>query len=224
MIKVFPNLKIEGIYTHFSSADIDKEYTEKQIETFDKAVEKVKNIIGDVKYIHAAASNGILNFENSHYNMIRPGMILYGYEPFDGAKKIIDLKPVCKLKSKITYIKEVEENVSISYGRTYITNRKTKIATIPIGYADGIKRMLSNLGEVIIKGKRAPIVGRICMDSFMIDVTEFENINIGDEVYIWDNEAITVKEIAEKCNTTSYEILSTISYRVPRKFKMKGNL
>ena len=142
--------------------------------------------------------------------------MLYGYYPDEKLKEKIDLKPCMILKSKISFIKEVEEGTSISYGRTYITKQKTIIANVPIGYADGIKRKLSNNGNVIVNGKKVPIVGTVCMDSFMIDVTGLD-VKIGDDVYIWDNKNITVEEIAKQCGTINYEILSTISNRVIRK-------
>ena len=142
--------------------------------------------------------------------------MLYGYMPDEGLKNKIDLNPSCVLKSKISFIKEVDENTSISYGRTYITKRKSKIANVPIGYADGIRRQLSNRGHVIIHDKKVPIVGRICMDSFMVDVTDVPDVKIGDEVYIWDNKQITLEDIAKECDTINYEILSTISNRVVR--------
>jgi len=142
--------------------------------------------------------------------------MLYGYYPSEYLKDKINLKPCMKLKSKISFIKEVEEGTSISYGRTYITSKKSKIANVPIGYADGIKRKLSNRGNVVIKGKKVPIIGTVCMDSFMVDVTGLD-VKIGDEVYIWDNEIITVDEIANQCDTINYEIISTISNRVIRK-------
>ena len=143
---------------------------------------------------------------------------MYGYESGNGIKEKIDLKPVVTLKSKITFIKEVEKGTSISYGRRFITKRKSKIATVPIGYADGVKRILSNVGEVVINDKKVPIIGSICMDSFMVDVTEIKDIKYGDDVYIWDNKKITLEDIAKKCDTINYEILSTIGKRVPRKF------
>lgn len=217
-IKKYPNIKIEGMYTHLSSADYDDEYTTKQLESFEYAINAEKGVFQDLKYIHSSASNGILNYSNSYYNLVRPGMILYGYKSFDKTMEKIDLKPVCKLKSKITFLKEVEEGTSIGYSRSYITNRKTKVATIPIGYADGLRRALSNKGEVVINKKRVPIIGNICMDGFMADVTELDNVSIGDDVYIWDNEIITLDEIADLCNTINYEIISTISNRVPRVF------
>ena len=216
-LKEIQNIKVEGVYTHLSSADEDFEYTKQQLEKFYKAVEKVKDNF-DIKYVHSLASNGIINFKEYQHNLVRPGIIMYGYESGNGIKEKIDLKPVATLKSKITFIKEVEENTSISYGRRYITKRNSRIATVPIGYADGIRRVLSNVGEVVINNKKAPIVGSVCMDSFMVDVTDLENVNIGDDVYIWDNKNITLEDIAKKCDTINYEILSTISKRVPRKF------
>lgn len=217
-VKKYPNIEIEGMYTHLSSADIDFEYTEKQLNSFKRAVDTAKNILGELRYVHCSASNGILNFPDSYYNLVRPGIILYGYDSCEGAVKKLNLKPVCKFKSKITFLKEVEENTSIGYSRSYVTTRKTKVATIPVGYADGLKRALSNKGEVVINGKKVPIIGSVCMDSFMADVTDIEDVSAGEDVYIWDNENITVEEIAKTCGTINYEIICTVSYRVPRVF------
>lgn len=221
-VKSYKNIEIEGIYTHLSSADFDKQYTEKQLQYFNNSVEKAKEILGEIKYIHCNASNGILNFPENSYNLVRPGMIMYGYESFEGANKKIDLKPICKLKSKITFLKEVGEGVSIGYSRSYITTRKTKVATIPMGYADGLRRALSNKGYVLIKGKKVPIIGSICMDGFMADVTELEDVSVGEDVYIWDNSNITLEEVAEMADSMNYEMMTTISYRVPRVFVRNG--
>ena len=212
------NIHVEGIYTHFSSADIDDEYTKKQLESFKHAVEKAKEILGDIKYIHSAASNAILNYPESHFNLVRPGIIIYGYPAADDTLEKINLKPIAKLKAKITFLKTVEAGTSIGYSRSYITTKQTKVATIPIGYADGFRRDFSNGWEVLIKGKKVPIIGKVCMDSFMADVTEIDDVQVGDEVIIWDNENITLEQLAEKCGTINYEILSTIGSRVPRKF------
>lgn len=217
-IKQYSNIKVEGVYTHLSSADYDDEYTKKQIQIFDNAVNKVKNDFGDLKYIHCSASNGILNYPKSSHNLVRAGIILYGYESFDKTMEKISLKPVCKLKSKITFLKEVEEGTSIGYSRKFITQKKTKVATIPIGYADGFRRSLSNKGEVVINGEKVPIVGNVCMDSFMADVTQLKDVSVGDDVYIWDNEIVTLEDISNKCDTINYEIMSTIASRVPRIF------
>ncbi len=143
---------------------------------------------------------------------------MYGYPSDIETCKKIKLEPIAKLKSKITFLKTVKEGTSIGYNRSYITTRETKVATIPIGYADGLRRALSNKGEVVLKGKRAKIIGKVCMDSFMIDVTDFDDVEVGDEIYIWDNEVITLEEVADLCDTINYEILSTISSRVPRVF------
>ena len=212
------NIEVEGIYTHFSVADTDEDYSRKQLNSFNIAVDKVKEILGNIKYIHAAASNALLNFPEAHFNLVRPGIILYGYPGAEDTFEKIDLKPVAKLKSKITFLKTVEEGTSIGYGRSYITDKETKVATIPIGYADGFRRDFSNGWKVLINGKKVPIIGKVCMDSFMADVTALDNVKLGDEVIIWDNENITLEELAEKCNTINYEILCTISERVPRDF------
>lgn len=213
-----PNIKVEGIYTHFSSADIDDEYTKKQLESFNIAVSKAKEILENIKYIHAAASNALLNYPEARFNLVRPGIILYGYAGADDTFEKIDLKPIAKLKAKVVFLKNVPEGTSIGYSRSYITTRETKVANVPIGYADGFRRNFSNGWEVLIKGKKVPIIGKVCMDSFMVDVTDIDDIQVGDEVIIWDNKNITLEQLAEKCDTINYEILCTIGERVPRKF------
>lgn len=215
-IKRNHNIEVEGIYTHFSSADIDEDYTNKQISLFKQAINQVKDIF-HLKYIHCSASNGLINYKENISNTVRPGIIMYGYESFKGANKAIDIEPIAKLKTKITYIKKVEENESISYNRKFISQHPMTVATIPIGYADGIRRELTNKGEVVVNGEKRKILGSICMDSCMIDVTGL-NVKVGDTVYIWDNENITLEDIADKCNTINYEIISTISDRVERRF------
>lgn len=218
LIKNNKNIEIEGVYTHFSVADVDLEFTKEQIRKFEIGVNLVKKEFPNLKYIHSSASNGILNFKEDICNLVRPGIILYGYEPFENAYNKIKLNPVATLKSKISFLKEIEPETSISYGRKFISKKRMKIATIGIGYADGIRRILSNKGEVIIRGKREKIVGIICMDSFMVDVTDIDEVKEGDEVFIWDNKIITLEEISKKCDTINYEIISTIQDRVPRKF------
>ena len=218
-VKSCNKIEVQGIYSHMSSADFDEEYTNKQIEIFENGAKIIKKNFDNIKYVHISASNGILNYKNAYYNATRPGIILYGYEPFEGAGQKMPLKPVCKLKSRITFLKEVPEGTSIGYSRRFIAPKTCKIATIPIGYADGLRRVYAKEGYVSINGQRAKIVGSICMDSFMADVTDIKNVKIGDEVYIWDNKIVTLDEIAEKCDTINYEIMSTVSDRVPRIFK-----
>lgn len=217
-IKTNKNIIVEGVYTHLSSADYDTEYTNRQISLFEEAVKIVKSNFDTVKYIHTSASNGLLNYNLSFTNLVRPGIIMYGYESFKGASDIIDIKPISKLKSKIIFIKDIDAFEYISYSKKYMTTRKSKIATIPIGYADGLSRLLSNRGFVIINGSKAPIVGNVCMDSIMVDVTEIEETKIGTDVYIWDNDKIKVDDVAEKCETINYEVICQVSDRVPRIF------
>lgn len=208
---------VEGIYTHFSSADNDIKYTNKQYNIFQKAVEIVKKTY-DLKYIHCSASNGLLNVKESISNTVRPGIILYGYESFEGSNKKCQVKPIATLKTELTFIKEVKKGEAISYNQTFIAPYDMVVGTISIGYADGLKRCLSNQGEVVINNQKHRIIGNICMDSCMIDLTNTD-CNIGDSVYIWDNNIISIEEIAKKCNTIHYEILSTISERVERVFQ-----
>lgn len=216
--KLSSNIKVEGLYTHFSSADIDPEYTKKQLASFKYAVNIVEAKLGKIKYLHTAASNALLNYPETYFNLVRPGIILYGYPSEEDTYKEINIKPIAKLKSKITFLKVVEAGTSIGYGRSYITDKVTKVATVPIGYADGFRRTFSNGWCVLINNEKLPIIGKVCMDSFMVDVTNLKNVNVGDEVIIWDNKNITLEDLANKCDTINYEILSTISARIPRKF------
>jgi len=205
---------VEGIYSHLSSADCDLIYTENQYNLFKSAVNILNNRIKTIKYVHISASNGIINFSDDISNLVRPGIMIYGY--LNNNK--VDVEPICKLKTKITFIKECNRGESIGYSRGFIATKKIKVATIPIGYADGLNRILSNKGSVIINNKLCKIIGNICMDSCMIDVSNVINVKIGDDVYIWDNDLITVDSIAEISNTINYEILSTVSNRVCREF------
>ncbi len=220
-LQQYETIKVEGIYTHMSCADTDSEYSMQQLCLFEKAVQIAKNRIVDLKYIHSAASNGFLNFPEAYYNLVRPGMILYGYSSGEKMIEKMELKPVCELKSKITFLKTVKAGTSIGYGRSFVTEKETKVATIPIGYADGLRRDLSSGGQIVIHGQKAPIIGKICMDSLMVDVTKVEDVKVGDEIWIWDNKQITLEEIATKCDTINYEIISSISSRVPRIFNEK---
>ena len=210
------SIEIEGVYTHLSSADDDINYTNKQIEVFKKAL----NIINKpLKYIHVSASNGILNLKLDFTNLVRPGIIIYGYAPFKDALINTNIKPITKLVTRITFIEERNENDAISYNKTYKCDSKKIVATIPIGYGDGLRRSLSNKGFVYINNKKANIIGNICMDSCMIDITNID-AKIEDEVIIWDDNT-KLDEIANICNTINYEILCNISERVPRIFNEK---
>lgn len=216
-VKKSSNITITGIYTHFSCSDSDKNYTEKQINSFNQALEIAKNKLTTLKYIHTCNSAGIINFPEAQFNLVRPGILLYGHYPAEELKNKIQLKPATKLKAKISFMKKIPAGSCISYGKTFITTRDSKIATITIGYADGVRRTLSNKGNVIINGKIAPIIGTICMDCFMVDITDID-AKVNDDVFIWDNKNITVEDIAGICDTINYEILTGISQNVYREF------
>lgn len=215
-VKKNENIMVDGIYTHFSSADTDIEYTKRQVQIFQEAITFGKKYFS-FRYIHCSASNGILNFSENFSNLVRPGILMYGYESYSGVKEKISLKPVARLKTRITYLKELDKDEAISYNQKFISKEPMKVATIPIGYADGLRRNLLHKAKVVVKGEKRNILGTICMDSCMIDVTGLE-VEVGDWVYIWDNDLISLEEIAATAGTIPYEIISTISDRVKREF------
>jgi len=215
------NIEIEGIFSHFSCADEnDKSYTLKQIDKFNKFIEQLEkeNIHIPVKHISNTA--GIIEFKEANYNMVRCGIATYGIYPSDEvSKEKVKLIPAMELKTHVIYVKDVEAGVGISYGATYITDKKRRIATIPVGYADGYSRNLSNTGKVIIHGQYAPIVGRICMDQFMVDVTDIADVKQGDLVTLLgkDEDAyISAEELAAWSHSFPYELVCTIGKRIPR--------
>lgn len=218
------NLECEGIYTHFADADnSDNTYTVRQLELFFDLLNELLKRGVDFKFKHAANSAAVINYPQSHLNMIRPGIMIYGIYPSEEMSKCyVNLKPAMTLKAVVSNVKTVNAGTCIGYGCTYCANKKTLIATIPIGYGDGYTRRLTQsakAAEVLIHGVRAPVVGSICMDQCMIDVTHIDNVSIGDEVVIFgkqEREEITVDEIARNAGTISYEVVSTLAARVPR--------
>ncbi len=220
------NIRPEGLMSHFSDADLtDKDFTVFQIKTFKKLIGSLRKKKINFKYRHIANSAAVLQFPSAHLNMVRPGIMLYGYGP--GKRNNLKpgtgrLRPVLSLKSKPIFIKTVPAGTPISYGRTFITKRKSIIATIPVGYADGYSRKLSNCGEVLINGQRAPVVGRVCMDTVMVDTTHIPDLNVNTEVTLIGSqgkEKITAQDIADRIESIPYEILTAIGPRVKRIFK-----
>ena len=214
LLQTSKNISVEGIYTHLSSSDTDYYYSLNQLKTFDECISIIKNYFPNIIYIHTLASNGILKYPKYQYNLVRPGLILYGYSDMNNIN--LNLKPVSILKSKIIFIKQVPKNTSIGYNRDYITTKKSIIATIPIGYADGFHKNLL-YSNILIKNKLAKVIS-ICMDSIMVDVTNIKDVKVNDDIYIWDNKKITIEKIAKYSNTINYEILCNISNRIPRIF------
>jgi alanine racemase len=226
-ISNLPNIKIEGIYSHFATSDEkDKKYANTQLAIFKKLIAQLNELLSYKPLYHMANSGAIIDIPESHLDMVRPGISIYGIYPSqDVCKDKIDLHPVMSIKSKIVHLKKVKPNFKISYGCTFTTKRDSIIATVPVGYADGFPRSLSSKGEMIVRGQRAPVIGRVCMDLTMIDVTDIEGVSLYDEVVVMgrqDSEEITADEIASKCNTISYEILTSISPRVTRIFLKKS--
>ena len=225
-----PNIVIEGIFTHFACADVlDRSITDKQFEKYINFVNKLESKGLKIPIKHVANSATIMRFPEYHLDMVRSGIISYGYSPLEeGIPCDIDLIPAMTVKSKITRINNVPKEISISYGHTYTTEKdETKIATVPIGYADGYLRSLSGKVHMSLGGKPVPVVGRICMDQCMIDVTSVNNSNVGDEVIIFGdgrNSVITADTIAELSGTISYEIVCMLSNRVPFIFIKDGEI
>ena len=221
-MKSMKNLSVEGAFTHFASADEeDPAFTREQIKKFRLMIQFLQKSGFPPRTVHASNSAGIFRFPDANYNLVRGGISMYGYSPFpaDGRKEKFRLLPVLQWETRIVHMKTVEAGCSISYGRTYVAQDTRTIATLPVGYADGYNRLLSNRGSVLIHGKRAPVVGRICMDQTMVDITDIPGLVTGDPVILigeQDGEAITADDLADLCGTISYEILTSISERVPR--------
>ena len=177
----------------------------------------------DIPIKHICNSAGIMMYPEMHLDMVRPGVILYGMYPSDEVDKTrLDLIPAMSLKSKITYVKEVESGRGVSYGKEYITDKTTKIATVPIGYADGYLRKAAKHGKMIVNGVKVPIIGRICMDQCMIDVSDVHNIERGDEAIIFGREGITIDDLASWLETINYEVSCVIGKRIPRIYTKDG--
>lgn len=215
-------IDLEGIYTHFSSAGRDKMVTRMQISSFENILNDIKKEGIDLKYKHAANSIAVVDWKKSHMNLVRPGILFYGVYPKKDFSREFELKPVMNLKTRIVHLKDAPAGRSISYGRTYITQSPTKIATIPIGYADGYGRILSNKAEALVKGKFVRVVGMVTMDQTLLDVGDIEDVKVGDEVVLIGRQGmseIKIERIAKLAGTIPYEILSAITDRVPRIYK-----
>ena len=221
-IAKLPNINVAGVFTHFSSADEDDlSYTQMQCDRYSAFIEKLKSrgITGFIR--HCSNSAGIFSYPKGIFDMVRVGIVSYGISP--NIALPVTLKPVLSLKARVVHIKTLPKGSAVSYGRTFITNAPTRIATVCVGYADGYSRLLSNKAEVLIRGKRAKVVGNVCMDQLCVDISATKCVAIGDEVVLfgvdeWGNE-ISPDELAQKIGTISYEILCAVSNRVPRIYK-----
>lgn len=225
-IEKFPNVCLEGMFTHFAKADeLDKTFSEEQYRKFLWMRDAVEKRGVSISRYHCDNSAGIIDFPEWKQDLVRAGIALYGMYPSEEVKKeAVDLKPALRLVSHVSFVKDVEPGVSISYGGTFTADKKMRVATIPVGYGDGYARGLSNRGEVLIHGKRARILGRVCMDQFMVDVTDIPKTTFMDEVVLIGKDGedeITVGELSEICGRFNYEFVCCLGKRIPRVYKSK---
>ncbi len=216
------SITLEGIYTHFSSAGRDEFFTAYQMESFERLLVAIEKSWIKIPLRHAANSIATVDYKRAHLNLARPGLIIYGMYPKHTFPKLIKLKPVLSLKTRVVFLKDIAPGRSISYGRTFISQRPTRIATLPIGYADGYHRGLSNKAEVLVRGQFAPIVGKVTMDQTMIDVGHIRGVKIGDEVVLVGKQGhheIRIEKLARLAGTIAYDFICAISNRVPRIYK-----
>lgn len=212
-----PGLKAEGIFTHFANADGDESYSMRQLTRFLDAVDKLSARGVKFEIRHCAASAAVLNYPCTHLDMVRPGIALYGHYP-DPSCEGLDgpgLLPVMTLKTRIVAVRELSAGTCISYGCTHTLARDSRLAVLPVGYADGLERLLSNRSEMLVRGKRVPILGRVCMDMCMVDVTDLPAVEVGDEATVFGPE-LPLEEKADAVGTIQYELLCGVAPRVPR--------
>lgn len=214
------NIFLKGIYTHFATSDEwDLSFAQKQLQSFYELMQALKSRKIEIPLKHCANSGAILQLKNSYFDMVRPGIMMYGYYPSHETRKTLPLKPAMSVRSKIGFLKRVKKGTSISYGRKYITRRNTFIASVAAGYADGISRRLTNKASALIGGKSFPIVGTICMDQLMIDLGPKSAHKVGNEVVLMGKDGsreISAWEISDMLGTIPYEVCCAISERVPR--------
>jgi len=219
-IAQLPGLNVEGIISHFADADLeDKAFTEGQLKKFQALLDHLSDLGIRIPFRHISNSAAVMSFPPALFNMVRPGIMLYGYMPSDSFPGKVDLQPVLSWNTRIIHLKEVPAGTPLSYGRTFVTRRKSRIATLAVGYADGYSRSLSNRAEVLVNGRRAPVVGRVTMDMTLIDVTDIPEANLGGRATLIGEDKgdrITAWDLARWGNTIAYEVLCGIGRRVPR--------
>jgi len=219
-LAALPGLEIEGAFSHFATSDSeDKTYAHDQYRCFQEALQQIQNHGVKITVRHIANSAAIIDMPETHLDMVRAGIILYGLWPSSEVTRKIHLKPTMRFKTRLAYIKDVAAGTSVSYGRTYTADQTQRIATLPVGYADGWPRSLSNKAHVLLRGQLAPLIGRICMDQCMIDVTQIPDAEPGDEVLLFGGPELPTDEVAKQINTISYELVCMVGKRVPRKYR-----
>lgn len=220
------SIAVEGIFTHFSTAhEKDKSHTKLQVKRFTEVITALEKKGIDIPIKHAANSAAVLDIPSAYFDLVRIGIMLYGLYPSSQVSRSIHLRPALSFRTQVVYLKTVPVGFGIGYGRTFVTRRKTRIATLPVGYAHGYNRALSGKGEVLIEGKRAPVLGTVCMNMTLVDVSHIPGVKVGDEAVLFGKQEgaeITVDELALKIGTISHEILCNVNREVPRIYIKKG--
>jgi len=219
-VAALPGIVIEGVFTHFPSADEeDSGFTKRQLEQFGRLIGELESRGLRPRIVHAANSAAILDYPESSLDLVRPGIMFYGLYPSSAVNRSVAVTPALTLKTRVVFLKEIQTGATVSYGRTFRASRRTKVATIPIGYADGYSRSLSNRGQAIVRGRKVPVIGRVCMDQTMLDVTDVPGVQVGDEVVVYGdqgNETIGVEDVAAMIGTIPYDVLCAVGSRIPR--------
>ena len=228
-IAELPNLVLEGVFTHFAKADEeDKTFTMMQLEKFEWMTQRLEEEGVTFPYVHASNSAGIIDVRRADYNLVRAGIAIYGLYPSEEVdKERVQLKPALSLKSHIAFVKDIPAGTPVSYGGDFVSEHQMQIATIPIGYGDGYPRSLSDTGYVLIRGKKAPIIGRICMDQFMVDVSDIPEVKFGDKVTLIGSdqeEYLPVEKLSELSGRFNYEFVCDLGKRIPRVYVQDGKV
>lgn len=228
-IAELPNLVLEGVFTHFAKADEeDKTFTMMQLEKFEWMTQRLEEEGVTFPYVHASNSAGIIDVRRADYNLVRAGIAIYGLYPSEEVdKEKVQLKPALSLKSHIAFVKDIPAGTPVSYGGDFVSEHQMRIATIPIGYGDGYPRSLSDTGYVLIRGKKAPIIGRICMDQFMVDVSDIPEVKFGDKVTLVgrdQEEYLPVEKLSELSGRFNYEFVCDLGKRIPRVYVQDGKV
>ncbi len=228
-ISTMKHVCMEGIFTHMAKADETvKEFTHQQLQAFVWMVNRLKEKGIEFQYEHCANSAAIIDVPEANFNLVRAGISIYGLYPSKEVQtEYVKLKPALELKSRVTLVKNIKAGTPVSYGGTFVSEREMVIATIPVGYADGYSRNLSNVGYVLIHGKKAPVLGRVCMDQFMVDVTDIEGVSFGDDVTLIGKdgtELITVEDLSELSGRFNYEFVCNLGKRIPRVYVKDGKI
>jgi alanine racemase len=223
-----PGITLEGLFTHFATADsADQTHVNNQLRTFKEVIEATRQVGVDIPMIHAANSAAMMGLPEAHFNAVRPGIALYGLDPSDEWPPAFEIQPALTLKSRVVRVRELPAGSGVSYGRTFVTQRPTMAALVPVGYGDGYHRLLSNRGSVLIHGKRAPILGRVCMDQFVVDISHIPGVQQEDEVVLLGKqglECIRAEEIAALAGTINYEVTTSLLPRVVRAYRKGGEI